>query len=164
MAGSSNTVCANVRIQGPDIDLGTNNVFQPLVRILQEDGAGPIVMGSNNIFEEQVTVINSGPAMLFIGDNNLFSTGSTIRSKYVGNNCTVSAKAVLHPDSSIQDNCVIGPRCIVAAGETVPENTVMYGTGDHVSRTRAKPLASQILLHPKHVEYLKDVLPKYHAT
>lgn len=51
--------------------LGT--VLQPRCTILAM--SGPIILGSNNIVEENVVIVNRLKQPMIIGDNNLFEVG-----------------------------------------------------------------------------------------
>ncbi|KAL2914845.1 hypothetical protein HK105_205587 [Polyrhizophydium stewartii] len=147
MAGQSNVVCANVQITGACVELGMGNVFQPLVRIIQADGAGAIIIGNNNIFEEQVTIFNSSANEMHIGDNNLFNSGC----------------ALLGDESQVGDGCIIGPRCTIAARRRVPANSIIFGQ-EHTARAQSPATPAAQAVHIKHVEYLREVLPKYHTS
>ena len=60
---------------------GSRTLIHPSVKIIAE--AGPIIIGDNNIFEEQTVIINKNDAdsgsntrIMIIGDNNVFEVGS----------------------------------------------------------------------------------------
>nr|KAJ3420341.1 Dynactin subunit 6 [Polyrhizophydium stewartii] len=158
MAGQSNVVCANVQITGACVELGMGNVFQPLVRIIQADGAGAIIIGNNNIFEEQVTIFNSANEM-HIGDNNLFNSGCVPSS----HERLTLREALLGDESQVGDGCIIGPRCTIAARRRVPANSIIFGQ-EHTARAQSPATPAAQAVHIKHVEYLREVLPKYHTS
>ncbi|KAH6595596.1 hypothetical protein BASA61_003788 [Batrachochytrium salamandrivorans] len=158
---AANIICANVLIEGENIDLGTSNIFQPHVRIVQESGAGPIIIGNSNIFEECVTITNSSLNTMHIGSNNLFNTGSVVQAEFIGDNCIISPKAIIGSGSLIQSDCVIGPKCTVPSNQNISQGTLIYGK-DHISRKMAQSSGSVASLQSKHIDYLVQVLPKYH--
>lgn len=48
-------VCTECELKG-DITVGSNTVIHPRAQIIAE--AGPIIIGENNLIEEQVQIIN----------------------------------------------------------------------------------------------------------
>jgi dynactin 6 len=71
-----------------DITIGSRTLIHPNVKIIAQ--AGPIIIGENNIIEEQTVIINRMPDMdiksdsnqilMIIGDNNVFEVGSCKQS------------------------------------------------------------------------------------
>lgn len=74
-----------------DITIGSRTLIHPNVKIIAQ--AGPIIIGENNIIEEQTVIINRMPDMdiksdsnqilMIIGDNNIFEVGSCKLSKLI---------------------------------------------------------------------------------
>ncbi|OAJ43049.1 hypothetical protein BDEG_26434 [Batrachochytrium dendrobatidis JEL423] len=150
------------RVQG-EVDLGTSNIFQPHVRIIQEQNAGPIVIGTNNIFEECVTIINKSPGLMKIGNNNLFNTGCCVYAGLIGDYCTISPRAIVGQGSCIEDNCIIGSKCEIPPNQHISKGTLIYGRNNSF-RKIASTVGFVAPLHSKHIDYLVQVLPKYHPT
>ena len=67
-----------------DITIGARTLIHPNVKIIAK--AGPIIIGENNIIEEQTIINNRLPdldadpeshqILMIIGDNNVFEVGS----------------------------------------------------------------------------------------
>jgi UDP-N-acetylglucosamine acyltransferase len=101
--GKGNMIGANVIIQG-ETTIGDNNVFEPFCSIGNEpehkDFFGKknkgLIIGSNNIFREFVT-INSGcymPTRLF--DNIIMLRSSHIgHDSYISSHCTISCSVII---------------------------------------------------------------------
>ncbi|CAG8736323.1 8182_t:CDS:2, partial [Racocetra persica] len=116
--------------------LGT--VLHPQCKILAE--SGPIIIGLNNIIEENVTIINKQPTPLIIGDENVFEVGCYVEGSKIGNKNVIEAKARILGNTSLGDNCVIGAVCSTKRDEAIPNNTVIYG--DHHNRRTQTACAS----------------------
>ncbi|CAG8547198.1 6137_t:CDS:10, partial [Dentiscutata heterogama] len=118
--GKRAVVCQDTEMKG-EIDIGSGTVLHPQCKILAE--SGPIIIGSNNIIEENVTIINKQPTPLIIGDENVFEVGCYVEGSKIGNKNIIEAKG---------DNCVIGAVCSTKKDEVIPNNTIIYG--DHHNR------------------------------
>ncbi|CAG8511125.1 11365_t:CDS:2, partial [Scutellospora calospora] len=169
-----------------EIEIGT--VLHPQCKILAE--SGPIVIGSNNIIEENVTIINKQPTSLIIGDENVFEVGCYVEGSKIGSKNIIEAKGkyiiynisfsieysqylhminftyILHSKArilgttSLGDNCVIGAVCSTRQDEVIPNDTVIYGD-HHNRRTQTACASQQSSLHTRHLDYLREVLPKF---
>ena len=68
-------VCNESQLLG-DITIGARTVIHPKAKIVAQ--AGPIIIGENNLIEEQVSIINDNPdksgtvPVMIIGNNNVF--------------------------------------------------------------------------------------------
>ncbi|KAJ3194834.1 Dynactin subunit 6 [Irineochytrium annulatum] len=153
----TSVICDEAEIKGA-VSLGENNIIHPKCRIVSE-GGGPIRIGNSNIVEENVSIINWSAEPMTIGNGNVFEVGSFFEGTKVGNGCTLEAKAA---GSSLGDNCVVGAKCTTQKDESVPDNTVIYGSA-HERRLQTKPSKAQTVLHTRHLEYLREVLQKYHS-
>ncbi|KAF0415916.1 trimeric LpxA-like protein [Gigaspora margarita] len=127
--GKRAVVCQDTEMKG-EIDIGSGTVLHPQCKILAE--SGPIIIGSNNIIEENVTIINKQPTPLIIGDENVFEVGCYVEGSKIGNKNIIEAKARVLGNTSLGDNCVIGAVCSTKKDEAIPNNTVIYG--DHHNR------------------------------
>ncbi|TPX33686.1 hypothetical protein SmJEL517_g03498 [Synchytrium microbalum] len=117
---------------------------------------GLIIFGKNNIIEENAIIINKTIQPLIIGDGNHFGVRSVFEGVRMGSNCTLEAKSRVSPGTTIGDDCIIGVHCSTRPDETLPNNTIIFGTGRRTQPT------SQNALHQRHLDYLHEVLPKYH--
>ncbi|KAJ3334160.1 Dynactin subunit 6 [Blyttiomyces sp. JEL0837] len=159
IAGVDNVLCDEAEIKGA-VSFGDSNIVHPKCRIISE-GGGAIKIGNNNIFEENVNIINWSPHPMIIGNETLFEVGCLFEGSSVGNGCIIEPKAMVAAGTHIGDNCVVGTRCVTQKDERVPANTVIFGSA-HERRTQSKPPQSQITLHARHLDYLKDVLKRFH--
>ncbi|KAJ3045580.1 hypothetical protein HDV00_009237 [Rhizophlyctis rosea] len=63
--------------------------------------------------------------------------------------------------TTLSNNVIIGTKCTTQRDEHVPSDTVIFGQG-HSRRIQTKSTRTQQNLHSRHLEYLREVLPKYH--
>ncbi|KAJ3115288.1 tRNA 2'-phosphotransferase 1 [Physocladia obscura] len=136
-------------------------------RILSPYG-GPIMFGNSNIVEEGAVIVNHSDEPLVIGDDNLFEVGSVFEGAAVGSGCVLEPRAHVQRLASLGDNCVVGAAASTWPAEVLADNTVVYaaasnGTLRHAVRPQTPRSREQALTHLKHVEYLKDVLKRFHA-
>ncbi|CAG2064681.1 unnamed protein product [Timema podura] len=105
-------------------------IVHPKVTIIAE--AGPIIIGENNLIEEQTSIINrlpqgtttpSATPVLIIGANNVFEVDSYSEAMKIGDNNVLESKEMLNS----RTGCIIGAGCRVVCPETVSENTIIYG-------------------------------------
>lgn len=150
-----NCVCKDIMFEGK-IDLGKGNIIHPKAYFKTE--GGPIHIGSYNIFEERVIIINDQKEPLYIGDYNLFEVGTIILSSNIGNNCNFQPRAQAEAGSKIGDNCIIGPKCVVHNIE-LPPNTALYGPNK--KRKYEPDVKMHQSLHLRHLSYLQEYLPKH---
>ncbi|KAI9144704.1 hypothetical protein BKA69DRAFT_1122145 [Paraphysoderma sedebokerense] len=166
----STILCQEAEIKG-NISLGVGTVVHPKCRIISTKG-GPILIGRNNIFEEGATIINNSTSGMVIGDENLFEVD--VAGKYVGHHNIIEPKAYVSENTTIGDNCVIGTACTTARNEVIPNDTVIFG-GDNMKTkvggfgtlgggANNESRESENVLHARHLDYLREVLPKYNHT
>ncbi|CAG8556633.1 19966_t:CDS:10, partial [Cetraspora pellucida] len=157
--GKRAVVCQDTEMKG-EIDIGSGTVLHPQCKIVAE--SGPIIIGSNNIIEENVTIINKQPTPLIIGDENVFEVGCYVEGSRIGNKNVVEAKARILGTTSLGDNCVIGAVCSTKRDEAILDNTVIYGD-HHNRRIQTASGGQQSSLHARHLEYLREItLPTLH--
>ncbi|ORX56075.1 trimeric LpxA-like protein [Piromyces finnis] len=140
-----------------DIKLGKGNIIHP--KAYFKTLGGPIIIGSYNIFEERVVIINERKEPLIIGDYNLFEVGTVIQSSNIGNNCNFQPRATAEDGSKIGDNCIIGPKCYVPTKTELPDNTTLYGANKRRKYIPIKDMQQN--LHLRHLSYLHEYLPKH---
>nr|CAG4643614.1 EOG090X0I48 [Ilyocryptus agilis] len=151
-------VCCECELEG-DVIIGSRTVIHPRARIIAS--AGPIIIGENNIIEEQVQILNIGnePATMTIGNNNVFEVDCIVESKKIGDNNIIESKAHLGKQTSLTNGCVIGAKCEVHVSETLPEGFLFYGCGSDVKR---RIQADKPSTQGAQIEFLSKVLPNYH--
>ncbi|KAI9562268.1 hypothetical protein GHT06_013233 [Daphnia sinensis] len=149
-------VCCECDLQG-DITIGSRTVIHPRAKIIAL--SGPIIIGENNIIEEQVQIINRCETPMIIGNNNVFEVDCHVESKFIGDNNIVESKAFVGRQTSLSNGCVIGAKCEVLVAETLQESSLFYGAGSDVKRRvqSDKPSAQGA-----QIEFLSKVLPNYH--
>jgi len=145
-------------------NLGQNNVFNHQVRI--DCSLGPVTIGRDNIFEDRTSIDNKTGEPLIIGDGNVFGIGCLVEGS-VGSRCSIEPRGRVKAGAKVGDRVVVGPMC-VAEGE-VENGTSIYGI-DGGQRTLVQSEAvlanadEQKMVHLRHVEYLRDVIPRYNKT
>ncbi|KAK2466705.1 hypothetical protein APHAL10511_000963 [Amanita phalloides] len=127
---------------------------------------GPIVIGSNCIIEESVTIVNRRKEVMRVGDDNLFEIGCRVDSPTVGNFNTVSTRARVHHTVRISSFCVIGAACLLAPteDEVLEDYTVVYGPSAERRKWSGRGRVQEADLRRKHVEYLREMLPKFNRV
>ncbi|KAI8388059.1 trimeric LpxA-like protein [Radiomyces spectabilis] len=144
-AGPKSVVCQETDLRG-EISIGS--ILHPQCRVIAENG--PIYIGRNNIIEENVIIFNNHSTPLIID----------IEGSPIGNNNIVEARARVIGNTTVGNHCVIGAGCSTDANEKIVDYTVIYG-GQSKRRTQSEVLPAQASLHARHLEYLREVLPKY---
>ncbi|XP_062511930.1 dynactin subunit 6-like [Corticium candelabrum] len=169
-------VCVEAEIKG-DVMIGTGTVVHPKAKIIAE--AGPIVIGENNLIEEQVVIINKlcpgdkyeddaeddeshqapvhNKQTMTIGKHNVFEVGSYCEALVVGNHNVLETKSWVGKRVNITDGCIIGAKCRVDVNETLTNNTVMYGE-KCTRRTQSSHPPAQTL----QLDFLTKILPNFH--
>ena len=99
-------VCKTSSLHG-DISIGSGTIVHPFATI--EARNGTIVIGDNNIIEENVEIINDGAddSIMIIGNGNTFQVGSKIHCRKMGNNNLIESGCVLSRDVVLSFGCVI---------------------------------------------------------
>ncbi|KAG2180236.1 hypothetical protein INT43_004025 [Umbelopsis isabellina] len=136
--------------------LGT--ILHPRCKVVAE--SGPIVIGANNIIEENAIIFNKNTTPLIIGNNNVFEVGCYVEGLGIGDKNTIEARARLIGTTVVGNNCVIGSACTTDLHEKMDDNTVIYGS-DCLRRKQQEQTSAQASLHLRHLEYLREMLPKY---
>jgi len=158
VVGSNALVCQETTLLG-DITIGSGCVLHPKCTINAE--AGPILIGKNNVFEENSIIYNSCSTPLLIGDENIFEVGCHIEGTRVGNQNVFEANSKVNGTTMVGNNCVVGIGCATEFAEHLADGTVIYGY-EQSRRVQTSRDVMQIILHAKHMEYLREILPKYH--
>ncbi|ORX97656.1 trimeric LpxA-like protein, partial [Basidiobolus meristosporus CBS 931.73] len=148
-------VCHDTNISG-DVTIEEGTIVHPHTSIIAE--VGPIILGTRNIVEENVVIINKNTSPLIIGDENVFEVGSYIESSRIGDRNVFEAKARVLGTTVVGNNCVVGCACCTEISETIPDNTVIYGAR---CNRRLQKENSTNALHLKHLDYLREILPKF---
>ncbi|KAJ3028570.1 UNVERIFIED_CONTAM: hypothetical protein HDU68_001369 [Siphonaria sp. JEL0065] len=159
--GAENIICDDTEIRGATVSFGNNNIVHPKSKILST-GGGAIMFGNYNIIEEGVVIINRTSQILHIGDENIFEVGAFFEGLSIGNGCIMEPKSSTLAGTTLGDNCVIGTSCTTWTNETLPANSVIFGSSNE-RRKQTPRSKEQASVHLKHVEYLKEVLKRFHA-
>jgi carbonic anhydrase/acetyltransferase-like protein (isoleucine patch superfamily) len=133
-AGSA--VCEDAILHGT-ISVGTSSIVHPKCEILAR--AAPIVIGERTILEDRTVFENIAfdeTKVMTIGNDNLFESGCTIRSTFIGNNNWFEPKAQTSIESVIGNNCTIGSGVIIGPGEIVPDNSIIVCVQDANGRPK----------------------------
>lgn len=153
-------VCKECELKG-DITIGSRTIIHPRARIVAENG--PIIIGENNLIEEQAQIINRFPMVqtstvpMVIGSHNVFEVGSLCEALKVGDYNVLEAKAKVGRQTELTNGCIVGAMCEVVSEEIIPENTVIYGRKCE-RRIQGERPAPQTL----QLDFLSKFLPNYH--
>ena len=152
-----NVVLCNEAVLSGEIVIGTNTIVHPRCSILAD--TRQIIFGKSNIIEERSVIRNTSMDTMIIGDENLFEVGSIVEAARIGNQNVFEAKSRVHRNAIIGNHCVVGVGCVVNEGEKLEDGTVVYG--NNLRRVQMSRDTAQTTLHQRHMEYLRDMLPKY---
>lgn len=137
-------VCDNVVVRGR-VSFGAGTIVQPCAQFLAT-GAGRIVIGSDNIFEEQCIVVNDTDEDMVIGSMNLFEVGCKIKATRIGNGNQIGVRA------SVGWGVVMGDHGLVVALQTVHDDAVL---NDHClvtpSVVSTADRGDHIVVHRQHM-------------
>ncbi|KAM0787771.1 hypothetical protein ACM66B_003826 [Microbotryomycetes sp. NB124-2] len=103
-------IANDVDLRG-DITIGAGCVLHPRATIVAV--SGPIVLGTNNIVEEQAIIVNRSKIVMEIGNDNHFQVGSRVESPKVGSHNVFDIKSRTTFNVSVGSHCHIGPGCVV---------------------------------------------------
>ena len=100
---------------------------------------------------------------MHIGHSNLIEIGARVECSYMGDGNTIGTKARVHHTVRLGNYCVVGPKCLVAPAEDeeVEDYTVFWGPEGERSTWSGRGKVQEADLRSKHVEYLKEMLPKF---
>ncbi|KAK7791089.1 hypothetical protein R5R35_000510 [Gryllus longicercus] len=155
-------VCNECELRG-DITIGSMTVIHPRASIIAE--AGPIIIGENNLIEEQSVIINRIPKgeqptstpVLIIGANNVFEVDCHSEAMKIGDNNILESKSFVGREVELTNGCIVGAGCKLTCPEVVPENTVIFGQQCTRRQQMDKPPPQTLQL-----DFLTRVLPNYH--
>ncbi|GAA5967941.1 hypothetical protein JCM3765_001794 [Sporobolomyces pararoseus] len=175
--GTKCVIVSDCDLRG-DITIGSGTVLQPRCTILAL--SGPIILGENNILEENVVIVNRLKQPLIIGDSNLFQVGSRIESPKIGSFNNFGIRSRISPHVQVQDNVTVGAGCIVLPSpfpdpegeheevesigtvETLKTFTTVFGSDNRRRFNDSKEgVVQDRALFVKHIEYLRETLPRF---
>uniref|UniRef100_A0A6G1SLB9 Dynactin subunit 6 n=1 Tax=Aceria tosichella TaxID=561515 RepID=A0A6G1SLB9_9ACAR len=170
----STIICREKTIILGDVTIGPDCVVHPTARIIARNG--PIRIGSNNLIEERVTIINNFTEPMIIGDNNVFEVYSQCETRTMGSNNIIECKAFVGSEIELTNNCIVGAGCQLPhrrtqAAEDKSEhreqrqapidvfkpNTEVYGSDLHRRVVQDLPASS----HGSQLDFLRKILPNY---
>ncbi|CAE6363921.1 unnamed protein product [Rhizoctonia solani] len=125
--------------------------------------AGPIIIGAGCIIEEAVIIVNRRKEVMRIGDSNLLEIGCRVESPSIGDMNTIGARSRIHHTVRLRNYCVIGAGCMVVPSEdeVLEDFTVIYGPTAERRTWSGRGKIQEADLRQKHVEYLREMLPKF---
>ncbi|CAE7082700.1 unnamed protein product [Rhizoctonia solani] len=157
---SKAVVCLDADLKG-DVTIGSETVVHPKATIFAM--AGPIVIGAGCIIEESVIIVNRRKEVMRIGDSNLLEIGCRVESPSIGDMNTIGARSRIHHTVRLRSHCVIGAGCMVVPSEdeVLEDFTVIYGPAAERRTWSGRGKIQEADLRQKHVEYLREMLPKF---
>ncbi|GMF20715.1 unnamed protein product [Phytophthora lilii] len=114
-------VCVAADVRGA-VAVGERCAVHPGATLRAEGGA--IELGERCFVEDGAVLAAEGGDMR-VGSNNLFESGCVVRSARVGDGNLFEPKAEARAGSVVGSNCLIGSGVVVAAGERVPDNSIL---------------------------------------
>lgn len=150
-------ICEKAEVKGT-VQLGANNVLQNYVKLETENDAS-IVVGRDNIFDDRA-VIQSKENELTIGDGNSIGIGCVVEGS-MGNHCVLGHRSKILPGATLGDRVTLLPFAI--AKGMIPDGAIVAADGTVTVREDVS-LANDGKVHLKHIEYLREVLPRYNKT
>jgi dynactin-6 len=124
-------ICESVVVHGR-VSFGPGTVVQPCSQFFAT-GAGSIIIGSDNIFEEQCIVINDSDKDMVIGSLNLFEVGCQIRAATIGNGNRVGVRATLGWGSSMSNHGLVVALQTVNDEAVLPDHCLVTPTLNHAA-------------------------------
>mmetsp|Transcript_57122 Transcript_57122/g.128402 ORF Transcript_57122/g.128402 Transcript_57122/m.128402 type:complete len:233 (+) Transcript_57122:2-700(+) len=158
-------VTAEAKVSGPGgVTIGEGSVVHPACTIYAK--VGPIQIGSNNIFEEQVMIVNASVEPLVIGNYNTFEVGSKmLDTGTVGDLNVFECKSKLGKGVVVADGCTVGACVSLQDGEVLGNETIcILGEEDRALR-RVLPGAREDHKETiaKHLDVLREMLKMVHT-
>jgi len=144
----------SVKLEG-EITIEAGTIIHPSAYV----SGGKVIIGENNIIEEKVRLVAVGNTTVNIGNANHIEVGATI-SGQIGNGNVIEHKAIIEAGAVVGNGCLIGIGMVVKSGETIADNTALWGALKNVRQlksTSAEDNEQQIL--PK-IKLLKDQFSK----
>lgn len=116
-------ICSETIFEGPHpIQIGKNTIIHPRVTIAAKNGA--ILIGSDNIIEENVIIETTTSEPILIGDFNLIRVASQINC-CIGSGNIIEVRAKLLSTAKITDGCVVS-QTITVNDKLTDNNMVLY--------------------------------------
>ncbi|KAJ3301769.1 hypothetical protein HDV03_000436 [Kappamyces sp. JEL0829] len=159
-SGNVNTSATAGFVISPD---ATGNIIHPQCVCVGE----VVIEGSQNIIEERTTIRNLTGNRLVIGDRNHFRVGTelvfTASASDAGEPLRIGNGNRFDPFSKVTSSRSIGSANRVGfrvhCHDELRDNQIVW-SATAAARTSSKGVDAAI--HEKHIDYLVEVLPKYH--
>lgn len=154
-SSGSTLICREKTVIIGDVTIGPECVIHPTTNIIAKNG--PIVIGSSNLIEERVQIVNNQPEPMVIGDNNVFEVDSRSEASKIGNFNILESKSKVGPNVQLTNRCIVGAGCTLIAVEIVQPNTVITGKDSNRRVVQDLPASS----HSSQLDFLRKILPNY---
>lgn len=164
---TSTLICREKTTILGDVTIGPDCVIHPTVQIIARNG--PILIGSSNLIEERVSIINEKSHPMTIGNHNVFEVGAQCHSTNIGNNNVLESKSSIDSSIELSDYCVVGAGCSLASSTKTDDQrknilsdkldpyTVISGFNlDRRVVTNLPPSS-----HNSQLDFLRKILPNY---
>ncbi|EIW69615.1 hypothetical protein TREMEDRAFT_30451, partial [Tremella mesenterica DSM 1558] len=154
---STAIICADTDLRG-EVTIGAGTVIHPKASIYGLGGG--VVIGEDCIVEEGVVIVNRGPEIMRIGRENHFMVQCHIQAQEIGDFNTFQPRSKVSSGVIITNRCVLGSSTITL--ESLPSPyTIVYGPESLIRKWDGTAQITEDNLRMKHLEYLRDILPKY---
>ncbi|RXK40580.1 hypothetical protein M231_02035 [Tremella mesenterica] len=179
---STAIICADTDLRG-EVTIGAGTVIHPKASIYGLGGG--VVIGEDCIVEEGVVIVNRGPEIMRIGRENHFMVQCHIQAQEIGDFNIFQPRSRVSSGVIITNRCVLGiyPKPSQTLGqlylfspssmfylvgsstitlESLPSPyTIVYGPESLIRKWDGTAQITEDNLRMKHLEYLRDILPKY---
>ncbi|KAG7393770.1 Dynactin subunit 6 [Phytophthora pseudosyringae] len=153
-------VCVQAQLQGT-ITVGERCAVHPGACVRSTGGS--IVLGERCFVEDGAVLANESPEDVKIGSDNLFESGCEVHSRSVGSGNRFEPKARALKGSVIGSNCLLGSGVVVAAGERVPDNSILVAVQTPQGETRRVVRGQKdylIQTHAALIQKYADIFPR----
>ncbi|KAI5789079.1 hypothetical protein EDC01DRAFT_717724 [Geopyxis carbonaria] len=131
------------------VRVGGNSVLHPRCKL--NSALGPITIGAHCIISERTLLAAPGPEGLTLEDGVTVETNAVVEATRLGAGTTVEV-----------GNCKFAPLVRIAEDEVVPDDTVVYGTGQRRLDGSGSEGARRKVTE-KHVDTLRGLIPSNRA-
>ncbi|KAI9806614.1 MAG: hypothetical protein M1825_006071 [Sarcosagium campestre] len=145
------------------ITIGESTVLHPRSKLLSHHST--VTLGASCIICERSIVGLSSPgadgddeAAVVLKDCVTVDVGAVVEASSIGEGTFIEVNAKIGRGAVIGKHCKISPLCEVAAGEVIPDYTVIYGTGQR-RIDRSDVDRARIGLTKLHAETLRKLIP-----
>ncbi|EHK40534.1 uncharacterized protein TrAtP1_003844 [Trichoderma atroviride] len=162
---TSLTISDNAVLQGThSITMQAETVVHPRSRI--ESSVGSVLVGRRCIIQERVHLgaasenLDKGMGGVSLGDYVLIEAGSVIEAggTEIGEGSIIQVGSKIGSGAKIGKNCTVSHLSVIANGDVLPDNTVVYSNGTRRTDKRGTPELRKLSI-VKQIAMLRKMIP-----